>query len=379
MAKPIHVAMGIAATVGVGGVFLAGYWLGRSSVTPVSTAAPAPSETESEDDATEAPSPPPRRKRTAPSPRPTPSPTASPVASLPDAGHRGTPLHASPDPDSPVVLRIQPGTRLVVVETQKNWRRVEATSLAGAMVVGWIAWTTGRPASSGGTPPGPGEGVIRGVIRFEGRAPEMKVPAKRGEAEFCKDQPIPSDAVIVRDGKLADALVRIGRGQVSKPFPVPEEPVRLDQTGCMYSPRIQGARVGQALQIWNSDPTLHNAHGYRGVETAWNKAQVRGAGALDLDIGDADILTITCDVHPWMRAFVIATDHPFFAVTGEDGAFQLSGVPVGSYTLEIWHARYGKKTKPIAVREAQTLDVDLSYRATDPAPPENQGELNGSW
>lgn len=379
MAKPIHVAMGIAVAVSVGGVFFAGYWLGQSSAPPAPTThGPSEQETESEDGTTEAPSPTSRRKRVAPSPRPTPSPTAPPVASLPDAGRRGTPLRASPEPDSPVVLWIQPGTKLVVVETRKDWRRVEATSLAGAVVVGWIAWRSGRPASWGGTSPGQGEGVIRGVVRFEGRAPEMKVPAKRGDAEFCKDQPIASDAVIVRDGKLADTLVRIGRGQVLKPSPVPEEPVRLEQAGCMYSPRTQGARAGQALQIWNSDPTLHNAHGYRGVETAWNNPQVKGAPPLDLSLGEADVFKITCDVHPWMRAFVIVTDHPFFAVTGEDGAFLLSGVPVGSYTIEAWHARYGmKRSKSVAVREDRPLEVDFTYRDTDPEPPENQGELKG--
>lgn len=222
-------------------------------------------------------------------------------------------------------------------------------------------------------------GRIEGVIQLSGKPPLMPVPPKRKDAELCKSRPMPGNAVIVNDGLLKDVLVRIESGGIKGDFPPPDARVTFEHVGCMYSPRIQGAMVGQELEIKNSDPVLHNIHETLGQETLANIAQPKGAEAAVRMLDASGIYKLTCDVHPWERGFVVVSDHPFFAVTGDDGAFAISDVPVGSYTLEAWHARYGLRRIPVEVGEDTPAVIKLTYEATDPEPELNRGELDGPF
>jgi hypothetical protein len=115
--------------------------------------------------------------------------------------------------------------------------------------------------------------------------------------------------------------------------PVPAEPVSVDQRGCIYRPRVVGLRVGQPLIVRNSDDGLHNVH---------NNFHPRDSG----------ILRIECDVHTWMVAFVGVVNHPYFAVTGKDGSFELHDVPAGTYDDRAWHERLGAITSQVRFRTA---------------------------
>ena len=68
-----------------------------------------------------------------------------------------------------------------------------------------------------------------------------------------------------------------------------------------------------------------------------------------------------CDVHPWMRAALGVVDHPYFAVTGLDGAFTLGRVPAGQYTLAAWHPRLGKRQQEIEVAAGATTRVEITF------------------
>jgi hypothetical protein len=131
----------------------------------------------------------------------------------------------------------------------------------------------------------------------------------------------------------------------------------------MYRPRVQGIVLGQALQIKNSDQTLHNVHGYRGASTLFNQAEIPGLPPMTKQLNDADqIVKLKCDVHPWMTAWVLVSSHPFFAVTGDDGSFKLTGVPPGTYTVEAWHERYGAKTAQITVAD-KAVEAAFQFEA----------------
>lgn len=225
--------------------------------------------------------------------------------------------------------------------------------------------------------PTKGTAVIQGVAKLTGKPPEMKVPAKRKDMDFCKDKPIPLNAVIAKDGKLKDVIVRIGNGGVAGDWKAPEQPAVLDQRDCMYEPRIQGVVSGQTIEIRNSDATLHNVHTYRGSETWFNQAQPKGAAPIVKDVEEKGLIKVTCDVHPWMRSFVVATDHPFFAVSGEDGSFAIKDVPAGKYELEAWHSHYGLKKASVEVADGKQAEVTFTYEGNEPEPAENAGELKG--
>lgn len=231
-------------------------------------------------------------------------------------------------------------------------------------------------AAAATAPAAAGNATIKGVVNFTGKAPEMKVPAKRKDAEFCKGKEVKYNAVIANNGKLKDAFIRIENGGVKGKFDAPKTAAVIDQVDCMYSPRIQGVVAGQEISIKNSDGTLHNVHTYKGAESWFNQAQPKGADPINKEMPeDQTVVKFSCDVHPWMRGFVVVTDHPFFAVSGDDGSFTIEKVPAGKYKLEAWHSKYGVKTVEVDVADGKTVEATFTYDGTEAEPAENKEEL----
>ena len=89
-------------------------------------------------------------------------------------------------------------------------------------------------------------------------------------------------------------------------------------------------RVGQSLEILNSDPTLHNIHAMPKANTEFNNGQpIQGMKTTHIFDKPEVMVPFKCDVHGWMNAYVGVLDHPYFAVTGKDGSFDLKNLPPG--------------------------------------------------
>lgn len=212
-------------------------------------------------------------------------------------------------------------------------------------------------------------GSISGSVAFAGKAPEMPELPRKADP-ICAAKPMKSNEVIVNgNGTLKDVLVRIAPGAVKGKFDPPETPALVKQEDCMYVPRVQGVVSGQIVEVMNSDKTMHNVHTYRGQETVLNQGQPAGSPPIKKDsiATEAAVLKFKCDVHPWMTGFMIVTDHPFFQATGTDGSFKLDKVPVGKYSLEAWHSRYGLKTATVTVEANKTAEIKFSYDGTEKA------------
>jgi hypothetical protein len=138
--------------------------------------------------------------------------------------------------------------------------------------------------------------------------------------------------------------------------------VTLDQRGCLYAPRVLGMQTGQALQVRNSDPLLHNVHSLSTRGNTFNVSQPQAGMVHTLRLKYPDvIMRIKCDIHSWMTAYVGVEPHPYFAVSGENGSFRIAGVPAGRYSIRAWHERYGQQTQPVAVKAGQTTAIELAY------------------
>jgi plastocyanin len=221
-----------------------------------------------------------------------------------------------------------------------------------------------------------GTASIKGVVNFTGKAPDMKVPKKRKDAEFCKTKEVKYNAVVADKGKLADVFVRLANDSFKGDYQVPSAHATITQTDCMYVPRVQGVLAGQTIDIKNGDGTLHNVHTYKGGESWFNKPQIKGSDAIPQELPDEPkIIKFTCDVHPWMHGFVVASANPFFAVSGADGTFTIDKVPAGDFTLEAWHPHYGLKTAKVKVEDGKAAEVTFTYDGTEPEPNENKDEL----
>lgn len=226
------------------------------------------------------------------------------------------------------------------------------------------------PAPPTAAKPAAALGVIRGAVSFVGKAPARE-RLQRDTDPVCAAVEKTAEEVVVTDGKLAGVLVRLKNGSAGA-FSAPAEPAVITQRECMYEPRVLGMMVGQTLVIKNADPTYHNIRAVHGEAPLFNLSQPAATPDQErTQLGAAgDVVELHCDVHPWMRAFVVLQDHPFFAVTGLDGSFALPGVPPGKYTLEAWHPVLGLRTASVVVGKGARAKamVKLRYQAPK-APP----------
>jgi plastocyanin len=172
-----------------------------------------------------------------------------------------------------------------------------------------------------------------------------------------------SNEVLVHDGHLQNVLVRIVRGHESLPKgEVPAAPVVLDQRGCMYTPRLAAARVGQEVIFVNSDPLFHNVRSFSSQNPEFNLAMPIKNQRISRRFDKPDLfMRAKCSVHPWMGAYIAVIDHPYFAVTDANGAFEINHLPPGDYTLEFWHEYYGTVSQDISVKE-NNLPLNITLR-----------------
>jgi hypothetical protein len=129
---------------------------------------------------------------------------------------------------------------------------------------------------------------------------------------------------------------------------IPEMPVELDQKGCTYVPHVSAIMKGQGLLIKNSDKTLHNIHSMSEVNSAFNFAMpAKSDPSVKKFSKNEDPFYIKCDVHPWMKTWMVVLDHPFWGVTDSDGSYSidLTGLEAGDYELCFWHEKWDKSMK----------------------------------
>lgn len=208
-------------------------------------------------------------------------------------------------------------------------------------------------------------GTVTGRVVLEGTPPArqtIRVDGDKACAALVAGAERPAERYVVNDdGALANVFVYVKAGLEGRSFPVPSQPVVLDQQRCWYTPRVVGVRVGQPFQVINSDPLLHNVRAEAAVNQPFNQGQpVQGVRYSHTFSTDEVMVALSCDVHSWMNAWVGVMNHPYFAVTDASGAFSLPDLPAGTYTVEAWHEAAGTTTGAVAVTAQGTATLALS-------------------
>lgn len=205
--------------------------------------------------------------------------------------------------------------------------------------------------------------AVTGKVLFSGTPPKRRVILTDADPQCSADHPLLNETVIVNDnGTLRNVFVYVKTGLEGKTFPVPPEPVVLNQKGCQYQPHVLGLQVGQTLLINNSDPTFHTIHGMPTQNEEFNDAQPSGAAALKHTFAKPEVMMkFKCEVHPWMTAHIGVLPHPFFSVTGDDGTFAIKNLPAGTYVIEAWHEKYGTQTATITVADGETKSTEFTF------------------
>jgi plastocyanin len=215
-------------------------------------------------------------------------------------------------------------------------------------------------------------GTIKGRVRLTGKSPgnaviRMGVDPMCGRMNAGK-QVVNEQVVVSADGGLANAFVRL-QGSFPRTTP-PTQPVTIDQRACFYLPRVVGTQVGQTLQVRNSDPMLHNVHSLSNGTNGFNVGQPSAGMVYTFQLKQEEVmLRLKCDVHRWMTAYIGVVSHPYFAVSGTGGTFEIANVPVGTYTIQTWHERFGSLTRPVRVTAGATAIVDVPYTGEEKPPP----------
>ncbi len=236
---------------------------------------------------------------------------------------------------------------------------------------------SGTLACSGSTPAAPPAPVGPGVdpatagsvtvtVNFEGPAPatvmmrldgDPKCVAENGAGERA------DESILLGNGQaLQNVFIYVKDGLSGHAFPIPTEPVVLDQDKCRYAPRVLGVRVGQPLAIRNSDPLLHNVRAEGKINQPFNMSTPLEGMSFNRTFATREVMVdFKCDVHAWMRAFVGVLEHPYFGTTGQDGRVALNNLPPGTYTIEAWHEQLGVKTQQITVGAKEAKDVAFAF------------------
>lgn len=209
--------------------------------------------------------------------------------------------------------------------------------------------------------------TITGTVKFEGKVPRLGILKMEAEPACAAKHPTPvkSQALVLGEGNtMGNIFVKIKSGLKKKDYPVPTEPVVVDQNGCMYHPHVFGIRAGQTLKILNSDGILHNIHPLPKINAQFNLAmpKFKKVSKKKFTKVEEDPFLIKCDVHPWMGAYAAVMGHPFFNVTGKDGKFEISGLPAGTYEVEAWHEKLGTRTATVTVADGETKTIDFTFK-----------------
>jgi len=207
---------------------------------------------------------------------------------------------------------------------------------------------------------------VAGQVTFNGSVAKLKALDLSKEpvcAKIHAAEPLYPEALLVGPGNsLRNVVIYVSAGAPPS-GPAPASPILFDQVDCHYATHVAVLRVGQEVQISNSDPLSHNIHPLAKVNREWNKIQPPGTPAFSYAYESPEFIPVKCNIHSWMSGYFAVLNTSFFAITGEDGHFTLPELPPGHYTLTAWHEMLGTQTREITIGpggEAQTVNFTFS-------------------
>lgn len=220
-----------------------------------------------------------------------------------------------------------------------------------------------RSASDGGV-----TGTATGRVRYEGEIPVRKplvIEPERakgctapGEEVDTKDESL----LIGKDNGIANVVITVEVPDAKAK--VPDKPILMDQKKCRFEPHVVVIPAGATVEFLNSDQAAHNVHIFPLKNEPFNQTVPVGAKHA-ATFPKSDKIQIKCDLHPWMKSWLIVTESPFVAVTGADGAFEIAGLPPGEHKATLWHEELGKGQVTIRV-EPDGKVAPLEFKMSQP-------------
>jgi plastocyanin len=229
--------------------------------------------------------------------------------------------------------------------------------------------TASEPASAGSSASNYKEvdsvenaGALKGTVSYAGtkKAPPLDITK---DTNICTHGGEPDGSLEVNDGKVKNAVVAI-TDPIEQGKKWEADRVAVDNKECAFVPRVQVARQGGKIDATNSDQLLHNTNLSikESGKTLANVALPVPGMKQTKDLKDAGLIEVKCDVHPWMRAWIYVSPHPYAAVTGDDGTFEITDVPAGEYNAKVWHESLGEAAVKVKVDPGGTATLDHAFK-----------------
>jgi plastocyanin len=199
--------------------------------------------------------------------------------------------------------------------------------------------------------------TIQGTVKVEGKLskpPPLQITKFR---EVCMN--VPNESLLVGPGQgVRNAVVTLEG--ITKGMAIEKEAVHeLDNLGCRFVPHILAASVGQFIVFKNSDPILHTAHAlFAAGQPQFNLGLYPGKVSRK-PLVTPGVVKIVCEVHPWMTAYIVVTEHPYHSVTDVYGEYLINDIPAGSYRVKVWQEILGTQEKTVEVKPGSSNKMDF--------------------
>jgi plastocyanin len=200
-------------------------------------------------------------------------------------------------------------------------------------------------------------GTISGKVTIAGLAPKLaNLPVTR-DMKFCGTSKPDESLEVGERGGVKNVVVWLTDAPAPKKI---EKKQKLDQQSCAFTPHVIAATVGSTLDVVNSDPVLHNARAQAGETRAFNYAMPIKGHLIPTRLKKDGFFKVSCDVHPWMRAWLVVLPSAAYAITDANGAYTLEGVPAGKHRIKTWHERLGEREDEVEVSAGATATHDVA-------------------
>lgn len=221
-------------------------------------------------------------------------------------------------------------------------------------------------------------GTLKGRVTVEGDVPAVPLLHAKGDVQvkeaICRAHDIADDSLVV-DAEMkgiANVFVFLQRApdRIHPDLAAGLEDVVFDQRQCRFEPHALVVQTGQTILVKSDDPVAHNWH----ISPTFNEPQnllippkKREGVSYSFRQREPSPVQVKCDLHPWMTAWWLVVDHPYAAVTDEEGAFVIENLPAGEHTFRVWQERAGwiDKKLTVEVRDGETTEVPIEVSGAE--------------
>jgi len=200
--------------------------------------------------------------------------------------------------------------------------------------------------------------TIKGNVRYAGTRVEKKTFPVTIDQYLCGKEKEAGDLVLSSANGIRNVVVSLHGVPAGSKAPVNPVPAKMDQKQCVFVPRVVVVPVGGTVEFLNSDRLLHNVRGGGKENPPFNRAQPH-ARTIAIGFKSPEVLRVDCDLHSWMRGWIVVAEHPFYSVTNEEGEFVFENVPPGRYKLQAWQEILGRANQEVTVAGEGTQTVTV--------------------